>query len=216
MDYKFDDFKDDYDEDEDYIDREDELAFMHSLCSAFNGDVASMRVLGDIYSSSGHGVVKDYNKAAYWYKRAADCGDNNCLLCLADIYFDGGDDFPKDYDKAFSLYELAEEEGSIRGAARLGIMYLYGMGCDKDFKAARKLLERAAKENDREACCEYALILKAEGAEDWFEYLEKSARQSYGKACWEIIESFADKIDDKQTEQLSAEIATRIQNEMTY
>ena len=26
----------------------------------------------------------------------------------------------------------------------------------------------------------------------------------------------ADKIDDKQTEQLSADIATKIQNEMTY
>lgn len=199
MSYKFDDFKSDYSEVEDYIGREDELAFMHSLCSAFGGDMESMRVLGDIYSSSGYGVKTDFDKAVFWYGKAVNVGDISSALRLADIYYCyENKGVPNDYEKALALYKTAADGGITLAISRLGQMYLYGMGCEKDSEKARPLLERAAKEGEREACCEYAHILKDEGAQGWFDYLKKSADNSYGKACWEIIQSRADELTDRQ------------------
>ena len=195
--YKFEDFKDDYDQDEDYIGREDDLSFMHSLCTAFGGDVSSMRVLGEIYSSSGHGVVTDYNKAIFWYNRAVECGDKCSAQRLADIYY-FCEGVPQDHKRAFELYEIAAEDGNAAATARLGTMCLYGRGCKKDFDRARVLLEKAAKENEREALYEYAHILRDGGAEDQFDILKKSADNSYAPACWELIESFSDILDDKR------------------
>ncbi|MDE7086971.1 MAG: sel1 repeat family protein [Clostridia bacterium] len=197
--YKYEDFKDDYIDDEDYFGMEDEFAFIHTLIGAYKGNVKYMRVMGDIYSSRGHGVIVDYKKAAYWYKMAADCGDNNSLLLLADLYyaFDRWG-FPHDYEKAYGLYELAAEEGEIKGIARLGVMNLYGIGCEKDVAEGCKLIEIAAKKGEREACYEYAHMLEADGAEGWLDYLKKSAEQAYGKAGWEIITRFGEKLTDLQ------------------
>lgn len=199
MSYKFDDFKNDYTEDEDYLGREDELAFMHSLCSAFGGDTESMRVLGDIYSSNGHGVKTDFEKAAFWYGRAVDAGDVCAALRLADIYYCyENKGLPNDYERAFALYRTAADGGVTLAISRLGQMYLYGVGCEKNLKKARPLLEKAAKEGEREACYEYAHILKDEGAEGCYGYLKKSADNSYGKACMEILQNYSDGLEEKQ------------------
>lgn len=197
--FKYEDFLHDYDGEEDYLGREDELSFVYSLDRAYAGDVEYMRVLGDVYSTRGHGVKTDFNKAIFWYEKAVESGDIYSAPKLGDIYSEYADrGFPEYYEKAFALYKAAAEEGIVNAISRLGKAYLKGDGCERDFAKARGLLERAADGGEREACYLYAHILKDEGAENWYGYLETSARLSYGKACWEIICDHSDEISDKQ------------------
>lgn len=187
MTYKLTDFENDYSEEEDYIGREDELAFAHTLSSAYGGNAEYMRVLGDIYSSNGHGVKQDFGKAVYWYEKGAAAGDLPSALRLADLYY-GCDKVERDFNKAFVLYDKAKEGGSAHALSRLGQMYLNGWGTEKDQAQARSLLQRAAEQGDREACYEYAHLIREEDGEKSAEYLQKAAAQSYGKAAWELAQ----------------------------
>lgn len=197
MDYKYEDFLHDYDEDEDYFGREDELAFVYSLDKAFAGTVEYMRILGIIYSSHGHGVKIDYDKAIFWFYKAAELGDEGSALRLADIYFDC-EGVPHDYKKALLMYEIAAKAGNRKATARLGIMYFYGFGCEKNNQKARELIARAAAENEWEGLYYYYRVLKADGDEAWVEYLKRAAYHGNGKACWDMIKNFADELDDKK------------------
>ena len=195
--YTLSDFQDDFSEEENYFDDEDELSFIHSLTRAFDGDEEYVRLMGQIYSSRGYGVKVDCAKAAFWYRRGAESGDLISVVRLADLYCEyEKDGFPKDLEKAFKLYEFAAKEGDIHSSARAGIMYAHGLGCKADMAIARKYLASAAAENDREACYEYARILRGEGADGWEEYLKRSAYMSYGKASLEVVKLFGDELDD--------------------
>lgn len=166
------------------MDNEGEDAFLYTLNFAFGGSVENMRVLGDIYSMCGHGVKVDYEKAIFWYQRAVDGGDIPSALRLADILY-RTEGAPKDDNRAFALYKLASDNEFSVATARLAEMYLHGRGTERNLTEARRLFETAAQAGEREACYEYSHILKSEGAEDWKEYLKRSAEQSYGKASWE-------------------------------
>lgn len=179
------DFENDFIAEEDYFDGEGEDAFLYTLNFAYGGSAESMRVLGDVYSMRGHGVKVDFEKAIFWYQRAVDRGDKCATLRLAEILYctDGA---PKNYERAFELYKLSADGGVTLAVSRLGKMYLYGHGAPKDFGKARGLIKQAAEEGEREACYEYAHILKNEGADGWRDYLKKAANQSWGKAAWEL------------------------------
>lgn len=199
MSYKYEDFRHDYNEEEDWFDFDDELAFVHTLDGAFAGNMEYMRVLADIYSSDMHGVKRDYNKVIFWLYKLAERGHVYSTIRLAQMYFEYDDKgVPHDYEKALMLYEIAAKSGDERAIARLGIMYLYGFGCEKDLVLARELLARAAEKDEPEACYYFSRILKAEGDKEWFDYLKKAADKSNGKACWEIVSNYADTIADNK------------------
>lgn len=179
------DFENDFIADEEYYEHEGEDAFLYTLNFALGGSTESMRVLGDVYSSRGYGVKVDYDKAIFWYGRAVDRGDWCSALRLAEILY-RTDGAPKDFERAFRLYQIAADNGVTLAVSRLGVMHLHGHGTPKDAKKARQLIEQAAEEGEREACYEYAQILKGEGSDGWKEYLEKAAGQSWGKAAWEL------------------------------
>lgn len=196
-DYAFDDFKNDFCEEENYFDDEDELSFAYTLSKAFSGDMEYINLLGQIYSSRGYGVKVDCFKAAFWYNRALKAGDTLAAARLADLYCEKErDGFPADLLKAFKFYEVAANAGDVYSSARLGIMYAHGLGCAADKAKARKFIAFAAEKNDREACYEYAHILREEGADNWAEYLKSSAYMSYGKACIEVVKLFGDGLED--------------------
>ncbi len=199
MSYKYEDFLHDYDDDEDYIGLEDELAFVHSLDRAFAGDTEYMRVLADVYSSNGHGVKLDYNKAIFWLEKLVECGKIFAAVRLGDMYLEyDKEGVPNDFDKSFEYYKIAAKKGNAKAIARLGVMFLYGIGPEKDCGLARELLERAAEEGDGEGCYYFARILKEEGADDWFDYLKRAAEKSNGKACWELAKYFAATLTDNR------------------
>ena len=66
---------------------------------AENGDVASMYNLGVCYGQ-GHGVEEDYEKAFYWYNKAADGGDARAQNCIGVCYY-FEHIVEQDYEKAF-------------------------------------------------------------------------------------------------------------------
>ncbi len=202
MDYTISDFVNDYDAEEDYIDREDELAFAHTLNCAANGDVQSMRLLGEIYSSHGYGVKNDLNKAIFWYGKASDAGDIPSKTSLCRLLCEGEE--PRDYARAFKLcIEAVQSDDSCSYAlSRLGYFYAHGLGVEKNEAKAEEFTARAALQGEREACYEYAQILKAKGAAEWTDYLKKSADQSYGKAAWEMADILLTRGDEGQDRRI--------------
>lgn len=79
------------------------------------GDVFSQGMLGDRYYY-GKGVDKDYSKAAYWYRIAADQGVALAQYNLAGCY-ELGRGVDKDKERAHELYKKAAEHG-VREAKR--------------------------------------------------------------------------------------------------
>lgn len=221
MGYTYDDFKDDYDEKEDYIDREDELAFLYSLSSAMRGNTESMRTLGDVYSNAGCGVKVDYGKALYWYERAAACGDACAAWHAADLY-SLSEEIPHDYEKAFALYKIAAKNGGAYASARLGTFYTYGTGTEKDEARGRELLKYAAEQGERIGEYEYALILFSEDADEdkWLDFMEKSAKSGYEPAehflrIWESGEP-DDETDELKSRANSGDVQAQFDLGMDY
>jgi len=58
----------------------------------------------------------------------------------------------QDYTEAFELYTQAIELGSTRSMVRLGLMYAWGRGVEKDAKKAVELLEQASEWEEMAVC----------------------------------------------------------------
>jgi len=52
------------------------------------GDAVGMNCLGTCYER-GYGCMKDYQKAHFWWKRAADLGHIDAMFCVAFDYYKG-------------------------------------------------------------------------------------------------------------------------------
>lgn len=198
-DYRYNDFKDDYSVEEDYFGREDELSFSYTLSQAFRGDTEAQGVLGYIYSTNGHGVKTDYEKAVFWYYKSAQNGNINDTKNLADLYFGyEKKGFANDYSLALKYYKLAASGGNVRAAVRLGIMYFYGLGTPCNKLAAEKLFAPAAENGDAEACYYYYLILSERGGDKAQAFLEKAAEGGFGRACGEVVKKRKGLLLDKK------------------
>ncbi len=131
-----------------------------------------------------------YEKLAFFY--AAECTDegnkkavkaftvaagNGCkfsALQLGNIYYDGRLDVRREPDKAFYWYQKAESEG-LTGIAKC---YLYGVGTERDYAKAFKIL---LKEAEYGALAKYELgncYYNGRGVEQDKEEAEKLWRQS--------------------------------------
>lgn len=140
MHYTFDDFKYDYSEDEDYIEKEDELAFMHTLCTADGGNAEMQYVMGYLYRDGGRGVKIDIRKAEYWFKRSAENGYSNAQCSLADILFERGELIP-----AFEWYHKAAINGNYYAQHKVGLAYFKGLGVERNPDEAGKWFLEGAK-----------------------------------------------------------------------
>lgn len=66
----------------------------------------------------------------------------------------------EDYDTAFKLYSPAAENADAEAQYRLGLMYKFGWGTDRDLKAAANWLRRAANQQHPEAQAELGVLYK--------------------------------------------------------
>lgn len=172
-DFTYNDFKDDYIADEDYMECEDESSFLYSLAFAFQGNVENMRVLGQAYSSHGYGVIADGEKAVYWYNKAAQAGDRISCRELGRLYYNG-DLVAQDSETAFKYFSQAEQAGDVFAAYCAGLCRYYGQGTHISDHIAYQLFEKAAAGGIREAqdalktlsFKEHDLILRAEAGDD--------------------------------------------------
>ncbi len=107
---------------------------------ANTGHHRAQTALGHIYKD-GKGVKTDFDKAIFWYEKAAIQDDIVAQYSLATIL----EKEKKDYNKAFAWYEEAAKQGALRAQYSLGLLYAKGLGTKKDELKAYKLFKIASR-----------------------------------------------------------------------
>ena len=97
-------------------------------------------ILGDMYYY-GNEVLKDLEKAAYWFEKSSENGDveaksilAKAQLKLGKMYEYGDDGVLKDYEKAAHWYKKAAENGDAEAQYNLGWLYDHGKGVSEDYE----------------------------------------------------------------------------------
>jgi TPR repeat protein len=127
-------------------------AFNRATEQAKAGDAKAMTLLGELYAK-GQGVGRDDQKAAEWYKLAADRGDANAMYALGTFKLDGRAG-PRDRTEAMTLFAQAAKLGNASAAYNMGLANLEPQG---DLKAAADYFRIGAKAGLPDA--QYALSL---------------------------------------------------------
>jgi TPR repeat protein len=114
-------------------------------------DAEKQTEIGKYYYDLGEIAPEDtkaryYEKAAYWFKKAAMQGDlgaqNNLGVC-----YEYGDGVQKDLQQAVDWYEKAAQKGYPAAQYNLGGSYASGSGLDKDLKKAAEWYTKAAEQD---------------------------------------------------------------------
>jgi TPR repeat protein len=141
-------------------------------------DPKAMTLLGELYAN-GLGVPQNDQKAAEWYKLAADRGDREAMFALAMFRLAGragprdrdasaydlallyieGQLFPQDFNRAAELMRVAAQAGNPEAQYALGTLYKGGRGVAKDMHQAVYLFGLAALADYTDAQVEYAIAL---------------------------------------------------------
>jgi hypothetical protein len=107
--------------------------------------------LGRAYHLGGHGVVKDFAKAADLYRKAAAHGNAKAMYNLGYIYHHG-QGVGTDDSVAAQWFEKAAEKGLPAAELEVGLAYYHGEnGVKQDYLAAAKWLSLAAQQEDSPA-----------------------------------------------------------------
>jgi uncharacterized protein len=110
------------------------------------GDPDAMVSLG-FYFVTGHGVVKNPERAFELFSKAAATGNPDGLSDLGSMYSNGL--FVKqDNAKALDYYEKSIEAGSSFALNQIGVMYFDGKGVERDYRAAAEYFQQAADLGD--------------------------------------------------------------------
>ncbi|MDQ9949759.1 tetratricopeptide repeat protein [Acinetobacter sp. 12966] len=91
-------------------------------------------------------------------------------------FLNGEEGYPKDYNQAKRWFEIASKQGDASAQNALGIIYLRGLGGDKDLSKAEYYYRLAANKNHENAQLQLALILnskKSDNLKEAKEWLEK-------------------------------------------
>jgi TPR repeat protein len=102
--------------------------------AAENDHYEAMSELGFIYYR-GEGVTQDYNEAFYWFQKNGFRGLPYFIHADMCFYVD------KNYGNAFRLYHASLKQGVEEAAYKIGEMYFYGLGVDRDYKKALEFLK---------------------------------------------------------------------------
>jgi len=95
---------------------------------------------------NGDKVEQDYEKAVYWYKKAAERGDENAQHNLG-LLFAEGEGVQKDLDEAIYWTQKAAKQGNDETQRNLGLLYLHqGKGQEASY-----WLQKAAEQGSPHA-----------------------------------------------------------------
>ena len=115
---------------------------------AAGGDVGCN--LGKIYDL-GQGVPPNPDKAAKWYLKSAENGDDSCQFNLGLIYLKG-EGVPKSMTEAAKWWGKAAEKGNVTAQINLGVMYEKGDGVSEDKAQAVHYYNLACKGGNADGC----------------------------------------------------------------
>lgn len=123
---------------------------IHSLrVKAVLGSAEAQSDLGFLYGI-GKGIPQDYTKAAKWFSKAAEQGDDRAQFNLG-VMSANGQGVPQDYAEAVKWYRKAAEQGDSNAQLSLGVMYADGQGVPKNDAEALKWWRKAAEHGDTNA-----------------------------------------------------------------
>ncbi len=105
---------------------------------------SSQAKLGELYLY-GIGTTKDYTKAIYWLKKAANQNNSEAEYQLGEVYYFGYG-VGKDYKTAFDWYmkSISTNKRDSNVQYSLGYMYEYGQGVAKNYEKALEHYQIAA------------------------------------------------------------------------
>ena len=114
--------------------------------------LTAQMTLSEMYAT-GDGVAKDQMQSLIWTLKVANqpTAIPYWIDRAADIFFTEGKTAPEDYPQAMNFYERAASKGDPHAEARLGRMYLEGLGVKADLAKANDYLNKAAAADDAEA-----------------------------------------------------------------
>ena len=113
---------------------------------ANNGDASAQFDLG-VRCGKGDGVPVDHEKAAVWYRKAAEQGLAMAQAALGHCYAIG-EGVAQDFDQAVMWFRKAAEQGDARGQSNLGFSFAKGQGVPQDYAEAVKWSRKAAEQGD--------------------------------------------------------------------
>lgn len=124
---------------------------------AFTGIAEAQHDLAAVYTAGHGGVTQNYDRAAFWFERAAENGIANAGYNLGVLYHQGLG-FDPNVDAAMTWYKKAAEQGHPEAQYNLGIAYIEGIGVKYDPVRASTYFENAAQGGVMEAAYNLGLI----------------------------------------------------------
>ena len=110
---------------------------------AQNGDVESQTILGMLYEEGSKSRLPNYDKAAMWFRKAAEQDDPDAQWWLGHLYMRGVGVL-QDYAAARNLFEQSAEQDKSFAKWALGKIYRDGKGVSKDYVLAHMWLNLTA------------------------------------------------------------------------
>jgi TPR repeat protein len=117
---------------------------MDSLDETGISDPQKQLEMGQYYYDL-EGIEQHFEKAVYWYKRAADQGNAIAQNNLGECY-EKGRGLPRDIQQAAYWYKKAVEQNESYAQFNLGQCYENGAGVEQDLKQAVDLYTKAAEQ----------------------------------------------------------------------
>lgn len=110
------------------------VALRYWMPLARDGNALAENNLGVMYQR-GLGVAQDFQKARFWFEKAANQNLGEAKVNLGLLFFDGSG-VPQDYEKAFTLFSSAAREKIPEALHMLGLQMYSGLGVPVDFQQA--------------------------------------------------------------------------------
>ncbi len=124
---------------------------------AFAGTPEAQHDLAAIYTAGRGGVTQNFEKAALWFREAADQKIANAGYNLGVLYHQGLG-VEKDVERALYWYREAAKLGHPEAQYNLGIAFIEGIGTDYNAPVAAAFFESAANQGVVEAAYNLGLI----------------------------------------------------------
>lgn len=155
--------------------------------AAERGNSIAMVNLGNYYEFA---EKQDDKHAVYWYRKAADSGDEKGLFNYANMLHHGRG-IRQNRKKAFSIFSNLYARGYHGAAFYMGLYYQNGDAVEQDYQKAREYYRIGALENDMYCICQLG-TLYAQGygvPKDYhaaFDYYKQAAKLGDALACMNL------------------------------
>lgn len=184
---------------------------------AFAGVPEAQHDLAAIYTAGRGGVTQNFEKAALWFREAADQDVGNAAYNLGVLYHQGLG-VEKDLDRAIYWYREAAKLGHPEAQYNLGISFIEGIGVDYNAPLAAAFFESSANKGVTEAAYNLGLIYenalisgaKPENALLWYKIAADGGSADAKAALMQLSSSMQIGMDDvnKMVDRMQATYAS--------